>query len=106
MYMYSDLDVMTHPQGITYLNAPEREGTVINSLTVEQFHSICYWNLSRRRTITVSTNETATLGAILACSSNNQLDVSAEIAFLPDVGIYRPCWCGAEGEVMNDGWLR
>jgi hypothetical protein len=47
-----------NPPTGNHLNASNREVTVINSLNVEQFHSICYWNLLRRRTITVSTNST------------------------------------------------
>lgn len=79
---------------------------VVDSLTLEQYHHICYFHLSWRRTITISTDITVNLGAVLVCSSGDQLDGSAEIAFLPDVEVSVGRWYGAKGVAMENGWMR
>jgi hypothetical protein len=54
-----------------------------------------------------STTTTINLGVVVACSSGDQLEHAAEIAFQPDVevavGHYQ--W-GAEGAVLDNGWSR
>jgi hypothetical protein len=84
------------------LDVPDQEAKVVDSLTLNQFHGICYWDLSRFRTITIS-DVTVNLGAVLACSQGEAL---AEIAFLPDVKVTMDGRCGAKGEVMKNGWTR
>ncbi|KAF7344095.1 hypothetical protein MVEN_01699200 [Mycena venus] len=81
----------------------------IASLTLEQYHEICYWDLSRHRELLGSTPITVNLGAIISCSSEDQLDNSVEIAFLPDAEVRLGQW-NTDGEVtskiMEDGWTR
>jgi hypothetical protein len=95
-----------HAQGFTSLNAPGQEAVVINSLTLEQYHQICYWNLSHRRIISISPEMTVNLGAIIPYFSTGQLQDWVEIALLPDVDPRCGGWRGADGEVLEDGWTR
>jgi hypothetical protein len=80
---------------------------VIESLTVEEYHNICFLNLSQFRTISISISTTVNLGAIIACSSNYPLEGPIEIAYTPNVDSHIPGWQtseGANGAVMEDGW--
>jgi hypothetical protein len=78
----------------------------IDSLTLEQYHKICFCYLSKWRNITVSTDVTVNVGVIIACSSSDQLEHAVEIVSLPDVEVECGDWGRAAGEVMADGWTR
>jgi hypothetical protein len=93
-------------RGITFLDMPDQEAQVIDSLTLNQFHEICYRDLSRYRTITISNDVTVNLGAVFACSPSDQFEDWREIVSLPYVGGSVAHWCGAKGEVMENGWTR
>ncbi|KAF7337073.1 hypothetical protein MVEN_02144500 [Mycena venus] len=98
----------TPPQRIESLDIPNQEAMVINSLTLAQYHKICDWDLARTRDIPISAAVTVTLGTVISCSPDNELEDSVEIAFLPNVEAVIDSWeldC-AEGEVMEDGWTR
>jgi hypothetical protein len=82
------------------------ETTVIESLTLKQYHTICYYNLSQNRTISVLTNVTLDLAGVFACSSDDQLDNWVQIVSLPDVEVGWTDWNGAEGKIMDNGWTR
>jgi hypothetical protein len=88
------------------LNAPSKEAMVLGSVSLEQYHSVCCYNLARCRTITVSTPATINLGGVLPDSSRHQAEVSAEIAFLPDLDVKVGRWRGAAGLVMRNEWTR
>jgi hypothetical protein len=100
------VDGISRPQRITSLDTPGQEAIVIDSLTLETYHEICYWELSRPRTITISPGATVNLGAVIACSPADQLHDWMEIASLPDVEVRCGDWHGADGEVIADGWTR
>jgi hypothetical protein len=95
---------ISHTQGITSLDAPGQEARAIDSLTLNQYHEICYWHLSRFRAITISDDVAVNLGAVHACSQSDQLEVLGESAFL-DANVCGR-WFGGEGEVMENGWTR
>ncbi|KAJ6526059.1 hypothetical protein B0H19DRAFT_1385801 [Mycena capillaripes] len=81
---------------------------VIDSLTVDQYHHICYWELSRFRSASgFAPTMTVNLRAIIFCSGN-QLEDSFEVALMPDVEVFRGPWnaSGTLGEIMEDGWTR
>jgi hypothetical protein len=89
------------------LNATDKEkALMIDYMTLEPYHNICYWHLSRSRDIIISTDVTVNMGGVFACSSEDQLQYWVEIASLPDVEINVDRWRGAEGEVMDNGWIR
>ncbi|KAJ7901389.1 hypothetical protein B0H13DRAFT_2336153 [Mycena leptocephala] len=68
---HGNLGEISRRRGTNYLDATDKT-MVIDSLTLEQYHELCYWNLSRFSTI--STNATVTMGMGVVCSSGNQLD--------------------------------
>jgi hypothetical protein len=88
------------------LTASEQEAIVIDSLTLEQYHRICYRDLSRHQIITVAPDVTVNLGTVITCSSGDQLQDFVEIVFFPDVDVYCSYRDGAEGEVLEDGWTQ
>lgn len=85
---------------------PHHEAMVIDALTLQQYHDICYVYLGRYRTIGIPTDETVNIGPILACSPGDQLEALAEIAFLPDAEVRVERWWGPQGKVMENGWKR
>ncbi|KAF7337105.1 hypothetical protein MVEN_02148100 [Mycena venus] len=96
-------------QGCQSLNTPDQQAMVGESLTLEQYHSICRWDLSQNQTFTIPTASTVNLGAVISYSSGNLYEDSVEIASLSDVFIPQGCWESSEepiGEVMEDGWTR
>ncbi|KAJ6462921.1 hypothetical protein C8R45DRAFT_911857 [Mycena sanguinolenta] len=81
----------------------------IDSLTLEQYHFICAWNLRQYRHFDLSAFTTMNPGAVYHCS-NDLLKDSTEIASLPTTEA-SPLddWMisgGGTGEVMPDGWTR
>jgi hypothetical protein len=79
---------------------------VIDALTLQQYHKICWSYLKSYRTISIPTDVTVNFGAVLAYSQGDQRESMGEIAFLPDVQASVSGWYGAEGEVMENGWTR
>jgi hypothetical protein len=93
-------------EGITSLDALDQEAKVIDSLTIERYHSICCFALSLPRSFYISTDVTVNLGRIIVVPSSDQPEGPVEIAFLPDVDIEVESWRGAQGMAMEDGWTR
>lgn len=92
------------------LNVPHMEAVVINSLTLEQFHSICHWDLVQWRAGNFCVPVTVHLGAILLASGSD------EIVFSSNIMTHSPRWTTlhrwdtetpeARGDVTEDGWTR
>jgi hypothetical protein len=74
--------------GIKPSEAPAQEAMAIELLTLEQYHKICYWNLSRFRTFHSSTSATVNPNAIIAWASGDRLEDPLKIALLPDTEVY------------------
>jgi hypothetical protein len=49
---------------------------------------------------------TVNLGAVIASSSSDPLELPVEIVSLPDAECSCGDWDGAGGEAMADGWTR
>jgi hypothetical protein len=99
----------TYVLGPSDFSAPNAEATVIESLTLKRYHDICYSHLPQFRAITTHTRITVNLGAVLSCSSSNQLEDAVEVGSLPDVQIFPGYWFtsrGARGERPEEGWTR
>jgi hypothetical protein len=109
-----DLDVIWDEkrdrQGMLSLSVLDTKATtVIDSLTLKEYHSLCAFFLHQVRRISISTPLTVNLGAVVSCSSNNRLEDSVEIAFLSDRGTYGGRWetpGGVLGKVVKNGWTR
>jgi hypothetical protein len=92
--------------GIKPSEGLNQDAMAIDTLTLEQYHKICFWNLSRRRNLYCSVSATVNLNAIIACPSGDRLEDSVEIAFLPDAEVGLGDWRTATGKVMEGGWTR
>jgi hypothetical protein len=93
--------------GIKPSDALNQEAIAIDSLTIEQYHKICYWNLSRHRNLYCPASATVTLSTIIACPLEDRLEDSLKIALLPERKVYLGDWrtaAGATGEVTDGGW--
>ncbi|KAF7340627.1 hypothetical protein MSAN_02134600 [Mycena sanguinolenta] len=83
--------------------------TFIDSLTLEQYHAICRWNLGQHQWIALSANTTVNLGVVFRYSGN-PLEDSIEIASLSSMDVH--ClgdWRNPEGSIgegMPSGWTR
>jgi hypothetical protein len=82
------------------MDPPGQEAMVIDSLTLKQYHEICYCYLSNWGNISISTDVTVNLGSVIVISSNDPLELPVEIASLLDVNIHYSDWRGAKWEVM------
>jgi hypothetical protein len=95
-------------QDVFHFNAAYAEPIIIDSLKLEQYHRIIYWNLGHPRTISTSASVIVNLGAIILCPSSNQLEDATQISFFnPRIQWGR--WAttqGMEGEITEDGWTR
>lgn len=92
------------------------EAMVTDSLTMEQFHAICRWDLARYQVKGSPTPATVRLGAILVTSGHG-LDYLDAVVPSSNITINLPRWetiqdwgytrtPGARGEVTEDGWTR
>ncbi|KAJ6568912.1 hypothetical protein B0H19DRAFT_1065692 [Mycena capillaripes] len=97
--------VISFRDGINLLDATNAEAMVIEFLTLQQYHKICYYHFSRRRIVNISSLITVTLGRVNYCNHPDGLD---EIASLADVEVTEGYWYGSNGpgELMENGWSR
>ncbi|KAJ6534288.1 hypothetical protein B0H19DRAFT_1323887 [Mycena capillaripes] len=70
------------PSGTSLLDPPEASET-INSMSLQHYHSICYWHLNRSYHLLISTNISVNLGTIRHFSGP-EYESSFEIAFTTD----------------------
>ncbi|KAJ7315710.1 hypothetical protein DFH08DRAFT_1039399 [Mycena albidolilacea] len=76
---------------------------------MQDYHDICFLNLSQFRTISISTSTTVKLWALVSWSPGHLLEDLVEIAYTPNVDSHFAGWQtseGAKGVVMEDGWTR
>ncbi|KAF7377075.1 hypothetical protein MSAN_00126000 [Mycena sanguinolenta] len=82
---------------------------MVDSLTLEQYHHICDWNLRQPQYFDLSASTTVHTGAVFHCSSDS-VQHSVEIAFLPYAEApFLGNWTipgRGTGEAMPDGWTR
>ncbi|KAJ6555758.1 hypothetical protein B0H19DRAFT_135973 [Mycena capillaripes] len=95
-------------QRIYSLNTPNTEAEIIESLTLEHYHFICYYFLAFRVT-NISSPITRNVGAVICCPSRDRLEDSVEIAWLPNTPFLSPWWdtpSGTAEQITEDGWTR
>ncbi|KAJ6555925.1 hypothetical protein B0H19DRAFT_1262055 [Mycena capillaripes] len=96
-------------QGMYSSNAPNTEAKIIESLTLEEYHDICYYFLGHFRFTNISTPINLNLGAVIFCLSRDRLEDSVEIAWLPSTPILSSWWDtlpGTAKQITEDGWTR
>jgi hypothetical protein len=99
-------------QWLFSLNVPHMEAMVIDSLTLEQFHTICYWNGSHHWGVSMN-ERTVHLGATLVKSGSDRVYLD-EVVSSSNIRIDYHRWKtiqdwhtpGARGEVTENGWTR
>jgi hypothetical protein len=96
--------------GTHALSEPTAEATVVEALTLREYHDICQRNMSRRQLIvSISTCITVKLGAVFSFASSHRLENAVEIAPLANAEAYLGPWQisgSAMPELMDDGWVR
>ncbi|KAJ7256638.1 hypothetical protein C8J57DRAFT_1344025 [Mycena rebaudengoi] len=103
-------------QGMFSLNTPHMEAKVIDSLTLQQFHAICRWDLAQWQMAGISTPVTVHFGALLVTSGSDS-DYLNEVVSSSYIRIHSPHWKtfqdwadtsapGAQGQAAEDGWTR
>ncbi|KAJ7203408.1 hypothetical protein B0H12DRAFT_1161854 [Mycena haematopus] len=75
--------VISRPEGINSFNAPNREATLIASLTLSQYDRFCHGCFGKERVILISTLTAARLGALIHLSWSSEQKAPVEIASLP-----------------------
>ncbi|KAJ7847019.1 hypothetical protein B0H13DRAFT_92665 [Mycena leptocephala] len=68
-YWSYNLPPISHRQKMKPLDAPDQEAMAIDALTLEQYHQICYWNLSQFQHLYGSASATVNLNSIIVCRS-------------------------------------
>ncbi|KAF7374142.1 hypothetical protein MSAN_00295600 [Mycena sanguinolenta] len=113
LVQYPGPDRMLTGQGLKFLADENSEATIIDSLTLNHYHSISYWVFSRNPSISISTSQTIHLGSVFTSTSEGPVGYITEIAWCPNVEL-EPCehsWNIAGRskvvkEIMADGWTR
>jgi hypothetical protein len=108
-YSSYPLDQRSDQPEFKSLNTLSLEAAAFDSLTLEEYHEICYWQFSQRRYVSVYNPIMFNLGTVISCPLGNRLEDLVEIAFLPrtDSGPNRPPWDTVDwGVVMENGWTR
>jgi hypothetical protein len=113
---------MVQRRGLGLLGTPHLESTVLDSMTTQQYHKICYdelvhhsrykiryWEPSQRQDILMMALENVNPGAIIFCPSKNPLgdEVDVEIATVARENDYHiGMWNVSQGDYMEDGWFQ
>ncbi|KAJ6544534.1 hypothetical protein B0H19DRAFT_1261992 [Mycena capillaripes] len=96
-------------QGIYFLSVPTTEATIIESLTLEEYHDICYQFLEHSRIVSISIPITLNLGAVICCPSKDRLKDPVEFAWLPNTKCSSGSWDiprGVARHITEDCWIR
>ncbi|KAJ7094971.1 hypothetical protein C8R44DRAFT_381653 [Mycena epipterygia] len=105
-----EFEILAHPNGPaisqSFLNLfePHEESKIIASMSLDDYHEICFWHLSRKRSLSLPTNASVQLGMIY-CTSGASLNNVVEIARIPDCKFQDDGW-SAVGSRMESGWSR
>ncbi|KAJ6566357.1 hypothetical protein B0H19DRAFT_1351802 [Mycena capillaripes] len=91
IYLYESW-IETDPKRLHPWNAPNKEGMIIESLTLEDYHGICTFHLPRSQIMTIFTHLPVTLGTVVSLPPTNRLENSVGIAFFPNAKAYPRQW--------------
>ncbi|KAJ7315696.1 hypothetical protein DFH08DRAFT_755182, partial [Mycena albidolilacea] len=90
-------------------SASDTDLVVIESLTMYDYHNICFTNLSQFQTISISASMTVKPGTIVSRSPGHPLEDPVEIAYAPNMETFfysRQTSDGMRGVAMEDGWTQ
>jgi hypothetical protein len=95
-------------QDLSSLGSPKMDAIVIDSMTLEQYHSIIYWNLAKFRSFRISASTSVNPGEMFFYRLSNRPEDVIGISVL-NPKIYWTDWETVQGmyeEVTEDGWTR
>lgn len=75
---------------------------IVSSISLPEYHRICFWHLYQARSFTVPTNMPIRLGAICYISGLEYQD-SLEFAFAPDLDVHDSGW-QTEDPIIEGYW--
>ncbi|KAF7374119.1 hypothetical protein MSAN_00293100 [Mycena sanguinolenta] len=93
-------------QGLQSLSALNIEATIIDSLTLDQYHQICYSELAQSRLISISATAIVDLSAVSFCSPGQQPQKFAEMVATSRLEVWENKWACDGGTLLADGWTR
>ncbi|KAJ6450162.1 hypothetical protein C8R45DRAFT_1043829 [Mycena sanguinolenta] len=93
-------------QGLQSLSALDMEGTIIDSLTVDQYHQICYSELAQSRLIPIPATVTVNLSAVSLCTLGHPPQNFVEMVAASRLEIWEAKWESNGSTLLSDGWTR
>ncbi|KAJ7732287.1 hypothetical protein B0H16DRAFT_1770376 [Mycena metata] len=108
-FFYNLFPSEPHPPINPSSNPTSQEAAAIHSLTLEEYHCICWFTLCRYRSGSVSSFATISSGAVILFPPNGQLESDAEIACLPGAQFYGGDWHRRGKKldgIMENDWIR
>ncbi|KAF7374234.1 hypothetical protein MSAN_00306200 [Mycena sanguinolenta] len=97
-------------RGLRFLARENSDAAIIDSLTLDQYHSICDSQFPVPRSMSISPSVTVNIGSVLHRPLDDTFHGAAEIAWLPNTELLLdPSWrsfghWSRFGELMADGW--
>ncbi|KAJ6512427.1 hypothetical protein C8R45DRAFT_920262 [Mycena sanguinolenta] len=98
-------------KGLEFLAGEDSDSTVIDSVTLKHYHSICYWEFAVYPSMWIASSATVHICGVFNGVSEHRLEM-VEIAWLPNAKISsdRSWHCFGNGrsfsEIMANGWTR
>jgi hypothetical protein len=89
-------------QSCTSLLDPPGDSEIITSISLQDYHSICYFHLNQWHRFSISTNVPVKLGSIRQFSGL-EYENSLEITFVPNLGVYDQGW-STKNPIIKDNW--
>ncbi|KAJ7714795.1 hypothetical protein B0H16DRAFT_1898970 [Mycena metata] len=89
------------PEAATLLNVTDV--MAIESLSLREYHKVCFLYLPQYRGVPISTFATVDLGAVISWPSGHRYEEHVEIASVSNVTVLYDGWFG---EVAQNGWSR
>ncbi|KAF7374223.1 hypothetical protein MSAN_00304900 [Mycena sanguinolenta] len=108
-YSYGSTKISTQ-QELKFLTGKNPEAIIINSLSLDQYHSICYRELSIYHYLLISPSVTIDIGSVSNYATDDTGDDTLQIAWVPNPKLPYLRWYSDSrrsfGELMADGWTR
>ncbi|KAJ7683105.1 hypothetical protein B0H17DRAFT_44036 [Mycena rosella] len=106
--LYHLIQMASSSTAVSVLQPPE-DSIIVDSLSLDGYHEICYFHLEHSRQLSISTKVSVQLGAVILCPPGSEVQLSNEIAYIPDPDVIESGWrvsTGASMIVLESGWTR
>ncbi|KAF8175230.1 hypothetical protein K438DRAFT_1939713 [Mycena galopus ATCC 62051] len=87
---------------------PLPDSKIIALLSIDDYHTICWYHLSHPQFFSISSHASVKLGAIYRCPSGDRLDNAVETACIHGCGAHHSGWWlrAKRLAIMENGWTR